>query len=84
MEKLCKSGGPWTRIAYLNMSDPTHHYPPGFRLYNNTCVRACGRPYGTTGGCQTQIYFSPPSKGHKEICGKVIGYQYYSTDAFAQ
>ena len=28
------------------------------------------------------MYFSPPSKGYKEVCGKVIGYQYYSTNAF--
>ena len=85
MEKLCKSNGPWTRIAYLNMSDPTHQCPPGFRPYTDSHnnVRACGRPTGTTGGCQAQVYFSPPSNGYKEVCGKVIGYQYYSTDAFA-
>ena len=82
MEELCKSEGPWTRIAYLNMSDPTHQCPPGFRLYTPNCVRACGRPSGTTAGCQTQVYFSPPSNGYKEVCGKLIGYQYYSTDAF--
>ena len=82
MEELCKSKGPWTRIAYLNMSDPTHQCPPRFGLYTSNGVRACGRPSGTTGGCQAQIYFSPPSKGYKEVCGKVIGYQYYTTDAF--
>ena len=82
MEELCKSGGAWTRVAYLSMSFPTHQYPPGFRLYTSNGVRACGRSSGTTGGCQAQVYFSPPIKGYKEVCGKVIGYQYYSTDAF--
>ena len=82
MEELCKSKGPWTRIAYLNMSDPTHQCPPGFGLHTSNCIRACGRPSGTSGGCQAQVFFSPPSKGYKEVCGKVIGYQYYSTDAF--
>ena len=82
MEELCKSKGPWTRIAYLNMSDPTHQCPPGFRLYMSNCIRACGRPSGTSGGCQAQVYFSPPSKGYKEVCGKVIGYQYWAPDAF--
>ena len=82
MEELCKIGGPWTRIAYLNMSDPTHQCPPGFRLYVSNCVRACGRPSGTSGGCLAQVYFSPPSKGYNELCGKVIGYQYASPNAF--
>ena len=82
MEELCNSIGPWTRIAYLNMSDPTHQCPPGFALYTSNGVRACGRPSGSSGGCQAQVYFSPPSNGYKEVCGKVIGYQYYSTDAF--
>ena len=82
MEELCKSGGPWTRIAYLNMSDLTHQCPPGFTLYTSNGVRACGRPSGTTAGCQSHIYFSPPSNGYKKVCGKVIGYQYWSTDAF--
>ena len=83
MEELCKNEGPWTRIAYLNMSDPTHQCPPRFGLYTSSNgVRACGRPSGSSDGCQAQVYFSPPSKGYKEVCGKVIGYQYYSTDAF--
>ena len=82
MEELCNSRGPWTRIAYLNMSDPTHQCPPGFRLYTSNGVRACGRPSGSSGGCQGQIYFSPPSNGYKEVCGKVIGYQYYHINAF--
>ena len=82
MEELCNSRGPWTRIAYLNMSDPTHQCPSGFRLYTSNGARACGRPSGTSGGCQAQTYFSPPNKGYKEVCGKVIGYQYYTTDAF--
>ena len=85
METLCNSTGPWTRIAYLDMSDPTQHCPSGFRLYTSGVVRACGRPStANLGGCQSQMYISPPSKGYKEVCGKVIGYQYFSTDAFLQ
>ena len=47
MEELYNSEGPWTRIAYLNMSDPTHQCPPGFRLYTSNGVRACSRPSST-------------------------------------
>ena len=68
--------------AYLNMSDPTHLCPPGFRLYTTNGVRACGRPPGTTGGCQAQVYFTPPSNGYKDVYSKVIGYQCGSTNGF--
>ena len=42
MESLCNSSGGWMRVAYLNMSDPTEECPPGFRLYNQNGIRACG------------------------------------------
>ena len=44
MEELCKSKGPWTRFAYVNMSNPTHQYPPRFRLYASNGIRACDNP----------------------------------------
>ena len=43
MEDLCNTSGGWTRIAYLNMSDLHEQCPPGFKLYNQNGVRACGR-----------------------------------------
>ena len=42
MESLCNSEEGWMRVAYLNMSDPTEECPPGFRLYNQKGIRACG------------------------------------------
>ena len=33
MEELCGTGGGWTRLAYLDMSDSTQSCPSGFRLY---------------------------------------------------
>ena len=40
----CARGGPgeWTRIAHLNMSDPSQQYPPDSSLIT-TPVRGCGR-----------------------------------------
>ena len=32
MEELCGSGGEWTRLAYLDMSDSTQNCPTGLRL----------------------------------------------------
>ena len=44
MEELCGSDEGWTRLAYLDMSDPSEECPSGFRLYESGGVRACGRP----------------------------------------
>ena len=49
MEELCGSGGGWTRLAYLDMSDSTVNCPSGFRLYQSGGVRACGRPVTSSG-----------------------------------
>ena len=79
MEELCSSGGGWTRIAYLDMSDSTEVCPPGFRLYQSEGVRACGRQ-GLSASCQSVKF---PSKGinYSQVCGRVVGYQYGTPDA---
>ena len=43
MGDLCNVGGGWTRITYLNMSDPHEQCLSGFKQYNQNGVRACGR-----------------------------------------
>ena len=52
MGQVCGSSG-WTRMAYLNMSDPTEECPSGFRLYNQNGLWACGRPMTSGGSCPT-------------------------------
>ena len=79
MEELCGSGGGWTRLAYLDMTDATQNCPSGFRLYQAGGVRACGR-LSTSPSC-TSITFPTNGISYTQICGKVIGYQYGSTDA---
>ena len=60
MGELCGSGGGWTRLAYLNMTDATQSCPFGFRLYQSGGVRACGRPASNSGSC-VSVQF--PSNG---------------------
>ena len=74
--------GPWTRVAYLNMSDPLEQCPPSWRLYSANGVRACGRQViiSTTGGCYSQNYTIQQS--YQKVCGRIIGYQIGSTDVF--
>ena len=81
MEELCGSGGGWMRLAYLDMSDSTEMCPPGFRRYSLGSTRVCGRAYSFA-SCQSVIF---PSNGisYSQVCGRVVGYQYGSTDAFA-
>ena len=74
MEELCNSTGGWMRIAYLNMADSCEKCPDEFRLYNESGVRACGRPVSSGGSC-VGITFPSGNVKYSQVCGKVIGYQ---------
>ena len=80
MEELCGSGGGWTRLAYLDMSDSTVNCPSGFRLYQSGSVRACGRPVTSSGSC-VSVEFPSNGMSYSQVCGRVTGYQYYTPDA---
>ena len=80
MEELCGSGGGWTRLAYLDMTDATQNCPFGFRLYQSGGVRACGRTNSSSASCDSVTF---PSNGisYSQICGRVTGYQWGSPSA---
>ena len=80
MEELCNSKGGWMRVAYLNMSDSTEECPPGFRLYDENGVRACGRPESSPAGYCQSVKFPSYSISYSQVCGRVTGYQYGSPD----
>ena len=72
--------GLWYPLIYLNMSDPSQQCPSVWREYNTSGVRACGRPVSSAGSCPaigivTHIQYS-------RVCGRVIGFQYATPDAF--
>ena len=86
-ECSCNSAsvGGWTRVAYLNMTDPTHQCPPAWREITAP-VRTCGRTNETStvrygGGCSS-VSFSSYNISFSHICGRIIGYQLGHTDAF--
>ena len=79
MEELCNSTGGWMRVAYLNMADSYEKCPDEFRLYNESGVRACGRPVSSEGSC-VGITFPSGNIEYSRVCGKVIGYQVGHTD----
>ena len=70
--------GQWTRVAFLNMSDPVQQCPSSWRLYSANGVRACGRASGP--GCNSRNY--RVNQQYNKVCGRIIGYQVGSTDAF--
>ena len=70
--------GQWTRVAYLNMSDPSQQCPSSWRLFSANGVRACGRFISS--GCYSQFYTVQQS--YRKVCGQIIGYQVGSTDVF--
>ena len=80
MEKLCDSSGPWTRVAYLNMTSPFQTCPGNLREYGANGIRVCGRPTSNTGSCSS-VYFHVPSEPYSSVCGRVTGYQFASTSA---
>ena len=80
MESLCNSSGGWMRVAYLNMSDPTEECPPGFRLYNQSGIRACGRPASSPDGYCQSVKFPSYNISYSQVCGRLTGYQYASVD----
>ena len=72
--------GLWWRVAYLDMTEPLQQCPSAWREYNTSGVRACGRPESSTGSCAAVFYF--PNRQYSRVCGRIIGYQVASPDAF--
>ena len=79
-EKLCGKDGPWTRIGYLNMSESLHNCPPNWEEYTKDTggIRTCHRR--SSGAICDSVIISSPDIEYKEICGRVVGYQYATPD----
>ncbi len=79
---LCNCEGPgWTRIAYLNMTDPTQNCPVNWKLIDSP-KRSCGRLQSTNSSGCNSANFSAQGLQYSQVCGKVIGYQVGAPDAF--
>ena len=78
----CNTTGGWTRVANLEMTDPSQQCPDGFRLVTRTTapLRTCGS-LDQQLGCVSTTF---PVHGIKysQVCGRVIGYQDKTPDSF--
>ena len=69
----------WRRVAYLNISNPSQQCPTVWREIT-TPFRVCGRRSGTA-SCEGLTY-STGSEQYDQVCGRMIGYQLSTPDAF--
>ena len=72
--------GEWYCVAHLNMSNSSQQCPSAWREYNSSGVRGCRRPEATSGSCHATLYAT--GRQYSRVCGRVIGYQIGTTDAF--
>jgi len=74
----CSNTGGWARVAYLNTTDTSQQCPGNWTLM--TTPRVCGRTTNAA-SCDSAIF---PTHGieYSHVCGRVIGYQNLSPDAF--
>ena len=70
--------GGWTRVAYINMTDPTETCPGGLR-YISTPKRMCG--FTHTYYCSS-VSLPAYEGSYTKVCGRALGYQYYDTLGF--
>ena len=70
----------WRRVAYIDTTQGPGQCPSGLaeKFNSTTNQRACGR--STDEGCSSVTY--PAGGSYTNICGRVRGYQFHTTNAF--
>ena len=76
---VCGNTGGWTRVAYLDMTDPNTYCSPGWLLNTINSKRTCDHYYS---GCSS-VFFPVSGGAYKRVCGRVTAYQYSYTYAFS-
>ena len=75
----CGGTGAWTRIGLLNMTDPSETCPHGMGLIADP--RSCSR--NVQPGACVSFFYSSNFLEYSRVCGRAIGYQESSPDAFS-
>ena len=71
----------WRRVAFINMTDPSHSCPSGL-AETSYSKRTCGQT--SDGGRCDSTTFPADNTQYNKVCGRIIGYTYYWTCAFQQ
>ena len=80
----CDGEGGWTRVAFVNMSEPGSSCPSGLVQYDNIFDTSLCSINGKTSyfyGCKS-TFFSTNGLKYTKVCGRVRGYQYGGPYAF--
>ena len=79
MDSFCGTeGGGWTRVAFVNTTDPLTSCPGQWRVINGT-RRVCARQPNVA--CSSAV-FSVNDIQYSSVCGRVTGYSCGSPDLF--
>ena len=76
----CDGSTGWRRVAYLDMSNPSHHCPSVWLEYT-TPHRVCGRRSTGDGSCEG-LNYTTGSEQYDQVCGRIIGYTIGYPEAF--
>ena len=80
MERSCKGvAGGWMKIVSLNMTTGGSTCPPGLRTLQDPQPLCAKNIHGP--GCSSAV-FSVQGVQYSRVCGKIIGYQQKTVDAF--
>ena len=74
--ECCNNTGGWTRVAFLNRTDPNESCPAGWRAIDSP-RRSCGRDDSIE-----TVSFTSHGLEYSHICGRIRGYQVGETSAF--
>ena len=72
--------GGWTRVAYIDMTNPEHTCPQNLVSTEESSIRIC-RAARSSAGC-TSVMFPAHSLRYNKICGRARGYQYGLPNGF--
>ena len=83
MDRTCGGiTGGWMRVANVNMKNTSHTCPQGLREITKKSKRLCKKTISTR-GCSSAV-FDVYGTQYTHVCGKVIGFQDKTPNAFLQ
>ena len=80
LQSSCGGTG-WTRVAFLNMTDPSAVCPSELRLLSLP-VRGCIRESFSSATCDS-VTFALHGRNYSKVCGKILAYQKGGPTAFS-
>ena len=80
LQSSCGSTG-WTRVAFLNVTDPSAVCPSELRLLSSP-VTGCTRERFSSATCDS-VTFPLHGRNYSKVCGKILAFQKGGTNAFS-